>query len=245
MYFFKIEISSFDDAAKTLFVIPEQNADEKGVPFEEKMLTQTADFKQFVKATQTCMVDGKYTQYKTAEVLDSLDEKRFEQLKAEGRIEELDGNTFSISTGFSPKKGGKGKLDMKTILIIGGAAVVLIALLVFSSISGGDSGETPETSEISETVETAETAESTETPPTETTVSETTEPPVTSSSDSPDFVDEPVETTTEPTAEANEDGYTDGGYSGGSTSGESGLYTISFNLNGGEGSLESITEKAG
>lgn len=109
MYFFKIEISSFDDAAKTLFVIPEQNADEKGVPFEEKMLTQTADFKQFVKATQTCMVDGKYTQYKTAEVLDSLDEKRFEQLKAEGRIEELDGNTFSISTGFSPKKGGKGK----------------------------------------------------------------------------------------------------------------------------------------
>ena len=89
MYFFKIEISSFDDAAKTLFVIPEQNADEKGVPFEEKMLTQTADFKQFVKATQTCMVDGKYTQYKTAEVLDSLDEKRFEQLKAEGRIEEL------------------------------------------------------------------------------------------------------------------------------------------------------------
>lgn len=249
MYFFKIEISSFDDAAKTLFVIPEQNADEKGVPFEEKMLTQTADFKQFVKATQTCMVDGKYTQYKTAEVLDSLDEKRFEQLKAEGRIEELDGNTFSISTGFSPKKGGKGKLDMKTILIIGGAAVVLIALLVFSSISGGDSGETPETSEISATVETtSETHETSETA--ENTTIETTEPPVTSNSESTEFVDEPVETTTEPTAEANEDGYTDGGYSGGgysggSSSGESGLYTISFNLNGGEGSLESITEKAG
>ncbi len=43
MYFFKIDISSFDDASKTLFVIPEQNADEQGVPFEDKIVTQTAD----------------------------------------------------------------------------------------------------------------------------------------------------------------------------------------------------------
>lgn len=57
MYFFRVEISSFDDAAKTLFIIPEQKADEQGVPFEDKILTQTADFKQFVKETQTCMVD--------------------------------------------------------------------------------------------------------------------------------------------------------------------------------------------
>ena len=52
MFFFKVEISRFDDAAKTLFIIPEQKADEQGVPFEDKMLTQTADFKQFVKETQ-------------------------------------------------------------------------------------------------------------------------------------------------------------------------------------------------
>ena len=49
MFFFKVEISSFDDAAKTLFIVPEQHTDEQGVPFEDKMLTQTADFKQFVK----------------------------------------------------------------------------------------------------------------------------------------------------------------------------------------------------
>ena len=52
MFFFKVEISSFDDAAKTLFIVPEQHTDEQGVPFEDKMLTQTADFKQFVKSTQ-------------------------------------------------------------------------------------------------------------------------------------------------------------------------------------------------
>lgn len=125
MFFFKVEISSFDDAAKTLFVIPEQHSDEQGVPFEDKMLTQTADFKQFVKSTQTCMVDGKYTQYKTDGVFESITEQQFEQLKAEGKVEELDSNSFSISTGFSPKKGG-GKKDFKTLLIIGGAAIVLI-----------------------------------------------------------------------------------------------------------------------
>lgn len=36
MFFFKVEISSFDDAAKTLFVVPEQHSDEQGVPFEDK-----------------------------------------------------------------------------------------------------------------------------------------------------------------------------------------------------------------
>ena len=65
MYFFRIKISSFDDEEKTLFVVPEQNADEKGVPFDEKLVTQTAEYKQFVKDTATNMVDGEYTQYQT------------------------------------------------------------------------------------------------------------------------------------------------------------------------------------
>lgn len=53
MYFFKADISSFDDEAETVFIIPEQNADENGVPFEEKMITQTAEYKAFVKRTKT------------------------------------------------------------------------------------------------------------------------------------------------------------------------------------------------
>lgn len=249
MFFFKVEISSFDDASKTLFIVPEQNADEKGVPFEEKMLTQTADFKQFVKSTQTCMVDGKYTQYKTDGVFESITEQQFEQLKAEGKVEELDSNSFSISTGFSPKKGG-GKKDFKTLLIIGGAAIVLIALLIFSSMSGGGKGDVSETAESTETAETTSTeeTESTDTPETAESSAAESEPPITtSSSESAEYVDEPTDTTSEPDDEANEDGYTDSGYSGGSSSssGESGIYTISFNLNGGTGTLDSISEKAG
>lgn len=252
MFFFKVEISSFDDAAKTLFIVPEQHTDEQGVPFEDKMLTQTADFKQFVKSTQTCMVDGKYTQYKTDGVFESITEQQFEQLKVEGKVEELDSNSFSISTGFSPKKGG-GKKDFKTLLIIGGAAIVLIALLIFSSMSGGGKSDVSETTESTETVETTSTeeTESTDAPETsesspaesESKPSETT----TSSTENSEYVDEPTDTTSEPTDEANEDGYTDSGYSGGSSSssGGSGIYTISFNLNGGTGTLDSISENAG
>ncbi len=248
MYFFRVEISSFDDAAKTLFIIPEQKADEQGVPFEDKMLTQTADFKQFVKETQTCMVDGKYTQFKTAEVCESITEQQFEQLMSEGKAEEMDSNSFSISTGFSPKKGG-GKKDIKMFLIIGGAAIALIALLIFSSLSGGNKSDVSETTESTETVETTSTeTESTDTPETAESSAAESEPPVTtSSSESAEYVDEPTDTTSEPDDEANEDGYTDSGYSGGSSSssGESGIYTISFNLNGGMGTLDSISEKAG
>lgn len=252
MFFFKVEISSFDDAAKTLFVVPEQHSDEQGVPFEDKMLTQTADFKQFVKSTQTCMVDGKYTQYKTDGVFESITEQQFEQLKAEGKVEELDSNSFSISTGFSPKKGG-GKKDFKTLLIIGGAAIVLIALLIFSSMSGGGKGDVSETTESTEPVETTSTeeTESTDAPETsESTPAESESKPsetTTSSTENSEYVDEPTDTTSEPTDEANEDGYTDSGYSGGSSSsnGGSGIYTISFNLNGGTGTLDSISENAG
>ena len=252
MFFFKVEISSFDDAAKTLFIVPEQHTDEQGVPFEDKMLTQTADFKQFVKSTQTCMVDGKYTQYKTEGVFDSITEQQFEQLKAEGKVEELDSNSFSISTGFSPKKGG-GKKDFKTLLIIGGAAIVLIALLIFSSMSGGGKGDVSETAESTETVETTSTEETESTDATETSESSPAESEskpsetTTSSTENSEYVDEPTDTTSEPTDEANEDGYTDSGYSGGSSSssGGSGIYTISFNLNGGTGTLDSISENAG
>lgn len=248
MYFFRVEISSFDDAAKTLFIIPEQKADEQGVPFEDKMLTQTADFKQFVKETQTCMVDGKYTQFKTAEVCESITEQQFEQLMSEGKAEEMDSNSFSISMGFSPKKGGA-KKDFKTLLIIGGVAIALIALLIFSSLSGGNKSDVSETTGSTETVETTSTeTESTDTPETAESSAAESEPPITtSSSESAEYVDEPTDTTSEPDDEANEDGYTDSGYSGGSSSssGESGIYTISFNLNGGTGTLDSISEKAG
>ncbi|MBQ5318810.1 MAG: hypothetical protein J6K17_06920, partial [Oscillospiraceae bacterium] len=50
-------------------------------------------------------------------------------------------------------------------------------------------------------------------------------------------IDEPVEDTdtTQPPEETTDSGYTDSGYSSSNTSGTSGVYTIKFNTNGGEG----------
>lgn len=250
MYFFRIKISSFDDEEKTLFVVPEQNADEKGVPFDEKLLTQTAEYKQFVKETATNMVDGEYTQFRTETVFDTLNEQEFAALEAEGKLTVVDGNTFSVSTGIKPAKKSGGALDFKMIAIIAAIAVVGLVLLIFSFAGGGNSDEiTSETSESSETVESSTTDTSTSETETSETSSTESSSVTESSSESSGFVDEPPESTvSEPpdtTENADNSGYTNGGYSGGSSSGVSGVYTISFNPNGGEGALDGISAEAG
>lgn len=241
MYFFKADISSFDDEAETVFIIPEQNADENGVPFEEKMITQTAEYKAFVKRTKTALVDCTYTQYQTDEpIADDLNSEKFAQLEAEGKLAVIDANTYSISTGKSAKS--KGKKNFTTYLIIGGIAVAAVILIAVSALSGSNKTDAPaETTEISATTETAETAVSTG----ETTTTESEIPLVESSEQ--DEEDVPVSETSsaEPPAETSEIGYTNSGYSSSSNYGESGVYTITFYPNGGEGTLESISTEAG
>lgn len=241
MYFFKADISSFDDEAETVFIIPEQNADENGVPFEEKMITQTVEYKAFVKRTKTALVDCTYTQYQTDEpIADGLNSEKFAQLETEGKLAVIDANTYSISTGKSAKS--KGKKNFTTYLIIGGIAVATVILIAVSALSGGDKNDTPaETTETSAAAETAET----DTPTEETTTAETEISPAESSEQGE--ADEPVSETTDtaPPAETAESGYTDSGYSSSSNSGESGVYTITFYMNGGEGTLESISAEAG
>lgn len=247
MFFFKIEISSFDDEVKTLFIIPEQNADEKGVPFTEKIVTQTAEYKAFIKDTKTTLVDCNYTQYKSEmPLIDGLTEELFNQLLAENKLTQLDSNSYTITTGKSSAKGGN-KNTMYYIIIAVVVVVVIIMMLTFSAIAKKKPAESAESSsEISETSENSD-ENSSENSSEES--SESTEPPESSVETSePEFIDEPVDDTSEPANEPNEDGYTDSGYSGGSSyssSGTSGLYTISFYTNGGEGSLESISAEAG
>lgn len=241
MYFFKADISSFDDEAETVFIIPEQNADENGVPFEEKMITQTAEYKAFVKRTKTALVDCTYTQYQTDEpIADDLNSEKFAQLEAEGKLAVIDANTYSISTGKSAKS--KGKKNFTTYLIIGGIAVAAVILIAVSALSGSNKTDAPaETTETSATTETAETAD----PTGETTTAET---EITSAEFSEQGeADVPVIETSsaEPPAETAETGYTNSGYSSSSNSGESGVYTITFYPNGGEGTLESISAEAG
>ncbi len=250
MYFFRIKISSFDDEEKTLFVVPEQNADEKGIPFDEKLLTQTAEYKQFVKDTATNMVDGEYTQFQTDAVFDTINEQQFTQLEAEGKLTTVDSNTFSVSTGIKPAKKGGGTLDFKTIAIIAAIAVAGIVLLIFSFARGGTSGETStDISESSETVESSTSETSTTEPETSETSSTESSFVTESSSESSGFVDEPPESTVSEPIETEKttdnSGYTNGGYSSGSSDGASGVYTISFNPNGGEGAIGVISAEAG
>lgn len=252
MYFFRIKISSFDDEEKTLFVVPEQNADEKGVPFDEKLLTQTAEYKQFVKDTATNMVDGEYTQFQTETVFDTIDEQQFAQLEAEEKLTTVDSNTFSIATGIKPTKKGGGTLDFKTIAIIAAIAVAGLLLLIFSFARGGTSGETStDISESSETVESSTSETSTTEPETSETSSTESSSVTESSSESSEFVDEPPEgTVSEPSDNTTTDdnGYTDVGYrptTNASSGGQSGVYQISFNANGGEGAIDGISAKAG
>ena len=240
MYFFRVEITSFDDISKTFFIIPEQNADEQGVPFEEKFVTQSAEYKAFIKETKTSLVDGKYTQYKTAEVFDSIDEQRFEQLKAEGKIEELDSNTFNIVTGKTAPKSSS-KNNKMLFLIIGAAALFCLIMIISSATQSGKSEEISSSEVISEIIESFDNSEESSSEPTR----EISEEVSSNSSESSEseisgYVDEPVE-------ENSDGGYTNSGYSGGSSSssGTSGVYTISFNANGGEGTLESISSEAG
>lgn len=241
MYFFKADISSFDDEAETVFIIPEQNADENGVPFEEKMITQTAEYKAFVKRTKTALVDCTYTQYQTDEpIADDLNSEKFAQLEAEGKLAVIDANTYSISTGKSAKS--KGKKNFTTYLIIGGIAVAAVILIAVSALSGSNKTDAPaETTEISATTETAETAVLTE----ETTTTET-EISLVKSFEQGEADVPVIETSSaEPPAETSETGYTNSGYSSSSNSGASGVYTITFYANGGEGTLESISAEAG
>lgn len=241
MYFFKVDISSFDDEAETVFIIPEQNADENGVPFEEKMITQTVEYKAFVKRTKTALVDCTYTQYQTDEpIADGLNSEKFAQLETEGKLAVIDANTYSISTGKSAKS--KGKKNFTTYLIIGGIAVAAVILIAVSALSGSNKTDAPaETTETSATTETAETAIPTgevATPETEIYSAESFEQ---------GEADVPVIETSsaEPPAETAETGYTNSGYSSSSNSGASGVYTITFYANGGEGTLESISAEAG
>ena len=240
MYFFKADISSFDDEAETVFIIPEQNADENGVPFEEKMITQTVEYKAFVKRTKTALVDCTYTQYQTEAVADGLNDEKFAQLETEGKLAVIDANIYSISTGKSAKS--KGKKNFTTYLIIGGIAVAAVILIAVSALSGSNKTDAPaETTETSATTETAETAIPTgevATPETEIYSAESFEQ---------GEADVPVIETSsaEPPAETSEIGYTNSGYSSSSNSGASGVYTITFYANGGEGTLESISAEAG
>lgn len=253
MYFFRVEISSFDDERKTLFIVPEQTEDDfNSVPFSEKQLTQTAAYKQFVKETKTNVVDVSYELFSTTEaVTTEITEEQFEQMRTDGKLMLIDGNELSIVSGSRSGKGRKAG-NLKMYALIGAAAVILIIMIAISATKGKGGDESSGTGETTTEITAEITAETTaeavqgtsETSTAETIGNQThkiTDTPTTSETKEV-YVDVPY--TEEAAATAEEDSAPSTQQtSSGSSSGSSSTYTISFNVNGGTGELESIVSE--
>ena len=70
MYFFKAELSLFDEVKETIFLIPNtDNLSKDELPlFSENELTAHPDFAAFVKRTKTSIVDIEYELYNAKDV---------------------------------------------------------------------------------------------------------------------------------------------------------------------------------
>jgi len=256
MFFFRIELASFEDAKKIIFIIPGAgDMDENGIPvFSEKALTAHSDYRQFVKETKTNVVDVSYVLYKTDTDIAEINEEKFSELSEQNALQKIDGNEINISTG---KSMSGGKSNTKMYMLFGGIGAAVLVLLIASSVMG--KGGSPENKEID--VSTTETTMQTSTeethsadtsdthtesikPETEETVSSDNSSPEEQTNNPEGYVDEPPAETENYTIETNEstaEVYSSGGGTGGAQS----EYTISFHANGGEGTLESITSEAG
>lgn len=127
MYFFKVELSLFDEDKETIFLVPNTDALEKDeLPvFSENELTAHQKFTAFVKRTKTAIVDVEYELYEAKDVVfDDMDEEKFEQLLNKNKLELLDGNDFCIQTRKIKYKRKKGNSLFPKIGI--GAAVLLL-----------------------------------------------------------------------------------------------------------------------
>lgn len=252
MYFFRVEISSFDDEKKVLYLIPDQSdTDEHGIPFQEKLLTSSPQYKEFVKETKTSVVDVEYTVYRTsAPIAGAITDESFEQMSQDNALELLDGNEFSITTGKSAKSSGKGG-NKSTYIVFGMIATVIVLMIIISAVTGNKgegkagTGTTEATAEITAEIKTnePETHEAVTTEP----VSATKEPEQQTSE--PAFVDTPPQETAESitadTKTAEPENVVSSSSGGSTSSSTQSEYTISFHANGGTGTLESITSAPG
>lgn len=129
MYFFRVEISLFDEEKETIFLIPDTKTLEKDEQplFSEDALTAHPTFTAFLKRTKTAIVDVAYELYETKEAkIETMDAEKFEELLEQNKLELLDGNDFCIQTGKIKNHHKKGKSIFPKIGI---AAAVLLLIV--------------------------------------------------------------------------------------------------------------------
>lgn len=129
MYFFKAELSLFDEDKETIFFIPNTDTLEKNeLPtFSENELTAHPKFTEFAKRTKTAIVDVEYVLYEAKDVVvDEMSEVEFERLLDQNKLVLLDGNNFCIQTRKIKYKSKKGNSLFPKIGI--GAAVLILII---------------------------------------------------------------------------------------------------------------------
>lgn len=251
LFFFRIELSSFDDEKKVLFTVPDiQDNDENGIPvFSEKSLKNHIDYKTFLKDTKTSVVDVKYVLYSTDTAINDINEDVFNELVSSDKVVMTDSNDFSIAEKSSSGSGkSSNQNNLMMYLIIAAAAVVVVILLVLSAFQNDDEDTTsdivPETSS-STTLEESSSEPSKDIPESSSTTEETSSV----ESSSSEYIDNPSDIVDQPPQETDNSGYTDTGYSGGYYTSSSDTiqseYTLSFNTNGGSGELAAIKSAPG
>lgn len=158
-YFFKVTLSYFDDERKTFFITPDQSeTDELGVPFSENDLQDTAEFKEFVKATKADIIDVDYTEFaveydpKKSDILSNpVTAESFAELEKRGLIKVIDENQFILLLKKKKRSGGGSKFPIVWIVWI--AAVLVFALGVFAYRELSKRSNENDTSDISAALE--------------------------------------------------------------------------------------------
>lgn len=129
MYFFKAELSLFDDDKETIFLIPNIDELPKGeLPlFSESELTSHPKFASFVKRTKTSIVDIEYELYEAENFeLEEITEEKFEELREQNKLALLDSNNYCIQTRKIQYKQQKKGGSLFPKIGIGAAALLLI-----------------------------------------------------------------------------------------------------------------------
>lgn len=152
MYFFKTELSLFDEKKETIFLVPNVDMLERDeLPlFSENELTAHPKFTEFVKRTKTAIVDVAYELYETKDVaVEDMNEDEFEQLVEQNQLNLLDSNDFCIQTRKIKYK-RKGSKSIFPKIGIGAAVLVLIAGAVVKKMQSNAEPPSEPASEITD-----------------------------------------------------------------------------------------------
>lgn len=133
MYFFKVELTLFDEDRDTLFIVPkaEQEGENKIPLFSESALTSHYQFITFVKRTKTSIVDVAYELYEAIDFnAEDMDKEEFDELLELNKLVLVDSNDFCIQTRKIKYKKSKGKGGMSSLFPKIGIAAAVLLLIV-------------------------------------------------------------------------------------------------------------------